>query len=52
MLAAKLREVFEDDERAIRIGAQAHEVACKRHGPDIVVREILAVYEEVMRTSL
>lgn len=52
MLVAKLREIFENDDLARRLGAQAHEVACRRHDPDLVVREILEVYEDVMRNAL
>lgn len=51
MLAAKLREVFLDDNLAMRLGTQAHEVACRRHDPDLVVKEILAVYEDVIRNA-
>jgi glycosyltransferase involved in cell wall biosynthesis len=49
LLAARLREVFEDDGLAVRLGRQAHEVAVKRHDSDTVVREILAVYEHVVK---
>ena len=48
MLAARLREVFEDDGLAVRLGRQAHNVACKRHNPDSVVRQVLRIYEDVL----
>ncbi|MBV5328703.1 MAG: glycosyltransferase family 4 protein [Chlorobium sp.] len=49
MLAARLQEVFEDDDLASRLGAQAREVASRRHDPDLVLQGILDVYEDVMR---
>jgi glycosyltransferase involved in cell wall biosynthesis len=49
MLAARLRELFEDDGLAVRLGNQAHEVAAERHAPDTVVRGILAVYEDLVK---
>lgn len=51
MLAAKLRGIFEDDELAMRLGAQAHEVASLRHDPDLIINEILAVYKDVMKNA-
>lgn len=49
MLAARLREIFEDDDLAIRLGRQAHDVACRRHDPKMVVEEILAVYQDLIK---
>lgn len=49
MLAARLRDVFEDDSLAVRLGSQAHEVAVRRHDPRSIVQEILAAYEEVLK---
>jgi len=49
MLAAKLRKVFEDDALAVQLGAGAHAEASVRHDPGLVVREILAVYQDVLR---
>jgi glycosyltransferase involved in cell wall biosynthesis len=51
MLAARIREIFEDDDLAVRLGSQAREVAVRRHDPDVIVNEILAVYEDVLRRS-
>lgn len=51
MLAARLRELFEDDGLAVRLGSQAHEVASLRHDPEQVVGEILAVYEDVVKQA-
>lgn len=48
MLAARLREIFENDALAMKLGSQAHEAASQRHDPGLVVKEILAVYEEVL----
>jgi L-malate glycosyltransferase len=52
MLAARLRELFQDDILAVRLGRQGHEVAVRRHDPDAVVQEILKVYEEVLGNSI
>ncbi len=51
MLAAKIREIFEDDALAIKIGNQALEVSRKRHDANNVIEEILAVYENVIRVA-
>lgn len=51
MLAEKLRNVFDNDNLAIKIGAQAHEVAVKRHDPDIVIDQILKAYNVVIEQS-
>ena len=51
MLAARLREVFEDDSLAVQLGSQAHEVAVRRHDPDAIVHEILTAYEQVLGKS-
>jgi glycosyltransferase involved in cell wall biosynthesis len=48
MLAVKIRKLFENDELAVRIGSQARQSATVRHDPDSVVREILAVYDDIM----
>jgi len=49
MLAAKLREVFENDDLASRLGNEARDVAARRHDPGLIVREVLAVYEAVLK---
>jgi glycosyltransferase involved in cell wall biosynthesis len=51
MLAARLRDLFEDDNLAVRIGRQAHEVAVKRHDPDSIVHEVVTAYEDVLGRS-
>ncbi len=51
MLADKLREVFDNDGLAVRLGAQAREVAVKRHDPAAVVQEILHNYESIVGRS-
>lgn len=48
MLAAKLCEIFENDHWAIHLGSVAHSVAEKRHDPDKIMRELIAVYEDVL----
>jgi glycosyltransferase involved in cell wall biosynthesis len=48
MLAARLREVFEDDALAERLGAQAHALAVERHDPEAIVHEILTAYETIL----
>jgi glycosyltransferase involved in cell wall biosynthesis len=51
MLAARLREIFEDDELARRLGRQANEVAVRRHDPALIISEIVDNYEEVLRRA-
>jgi glycosyltransferase involved in cell wall biosynthesis len=51
MLAARIREVFEDDDLAVRLGRQAREVAVLRHDPDVITNELLGIYEDVLRRS-
>jgi glycosyltransferase involved in cell wall biosynthesis len=48
-LAARIREVFDDDALAKRLGEQAHEVARKRHDPVAVVQHVLAAYEDILK---
>ena len=48
MLAARLRDVFEDDSLAVRLGNQAHEVAVRRHNPDTIIQDIVTAYEAVL----
>jgi glycosyltransferase involved in cell wall biosynthesis len=50
MMAALLRQVFDDDELAMRLGQQSREVATLRHNPDSIVSEIISVYEHVAQT--
>jgi len=52
MLAARIRQVFEDDELAVRLGRQAHNVACKRHNPDVIVQQVLNIYEDVLSKTV
>lgn len=51
MLAARVREVFENDDLAQTLGNQAHEAAAGRHDPESVVCEILAAYEHVIKMA-
>ena len=48
MLASKLRDVFEDDSLAIKLGVQAHEVAVKRHDPDTIIQQVVTAYEDIL----
>lgn len=49
MLAARLREVFENDALAIRLGEQSYDVARRCHDPDAVVKQVLLAYDEVLK---
>ncbi|NQU05950.1 MAG: glycosyltransferase family 4 protein [Calditrichaeota bacterium] len=49
MLAARLREIFEDDSLAVRLAEQAHSVASQRHDPDTVVKQCLHSYDYVLK---
>lgn len=51
MLAARLRELFDDDALAVRLAEQAREVARKRHEPDAIVRGVLEAYQDVRHKS-
>lgn len=51
MLASVLRNVFEDDELAKQLGSQAHKVAIKRHDPNVIVRDLLVVYNDVLKIA-
>ena len=48
MLAARLREVFEDDDLAVRLGNQAHEVAAMRHDPEAIIKDMVSAYRAVL----
>lgn len=48
MLSARLREVFEDDELALKLGDQARKIAIFRHDPNKVIRDVLNVYEDIL----
>jgi len=48
-LAAKLREVFENDDFARQLGSQARETTQQRHAPDRVVSALIQAYEDVLR---
>ncbi len=45
MLASRLREVFENDALAVRLGGAAWEAARMRHDPHIVVQQVLSAYD-------
>jgi glycosyltransferase involved in cell wall biosynthesis len=49
MLAARLREIFENDELTVRIGSRAREIAVKRHDPDMIVKQVLSNYDAVLK---
>jgi glycosyltransferase involved in cell wall biosynthesis len=49
MLAARIREVFEDDALAIRLGEQGREEARRRHEPNAIVQRVLEAYEDVVQ---
>jgi glycosyltransferase involved in cell wall biosynthesis len=51
MLASVLQNVFEDDELAKQLGDQAHKVAVERHDPNAIVRDLLVVYNEVLKKA-
>jgi len=51
MLAARLRDVFEDDSLAVRLGSNAHKIAVKRHDPVSIVEEVLETYDEILGKS-
>jgi glycosyltransferase involved in cell wall biosynthesis len=48
-LAAKLREVFENDDFARQLGSRAREIAQQRHAPDRVVSALIQAYEDVLQ---
>jgi glycosyltransferase involved in cell wall biosynthesis len=51
MLVAKIREIFENDELAVKLGRQARSHARQRHDPDVIVREIVTTYEDILRIA-
>lgn len=51
MLASRLREIFENDDLAVRLGNQAHEVAVKRHDPDAIISDVVSAYNEILGIS-
>ena len=51
MLVAKLRGLFEDDDLAVSLGNQAHEVAVRRHDPDLIIHEVVKAYEAIVGKS-
>jgi len=50
-LAAKLREVFKNDDLAQQLGSQARETAQQRHAPDSVIEGLTQAYKDVLRRS-
>ena len=52
MLAARLREVFENDAIAVRVGEQGRIAARQRHDPGTIVEQVLSAYEDVLRKSV
>ena len=51
MLAARIRQIFENDALAIHLSKQSHDIARQRHDPDVVIKEVLFAYEEVLKKS-
>lgn len=52
MLAARLREIFDNDALAVCLGKNSHHVAAKRHDPDAVVQQVLSAYDAVFKYSM
>ncbi len=50
MLAEKIRSLFLDDDLAVRLGANAHNIARRRHDPDVVVAELMTAYHMILAT--
>jgi len=48
MLASRIREVFESDDFAQRLGAAAREAARRRHDPETVVSGIVEAYRDIV----
>jgi len=51
MLAARLRQIFENNDLARRLGSQAQSAASKRHDPRAIVPEVLTIYKDVLARS-
>ncbi len=49
MLAERIRQIFEDDALAVKLGKQAQITARLRHDPGIIVPEILSTYDDILR---
>ena len=47
-LAARLRQVFDNDDLAARLGTQSHRDAAIRHDPDTVVKQLAVTYDRVL----
>lgn len=50
MLAAKLKEIFTNDDLAVRLGNKAREIAIKRHNPDCIVQGLIETYKNILTT--
>jgi glycosyltransferase involved in cell wall biosynthesis len=48
MLAARIRQVFNDDRLAERLGCNARKLAVERHRPELIVKQLLKAYEEIL----
>lgn len=48
-LAAKLSEVFENDDLAQQLGSRARETAQQRHDPESVIGALIQAYEDVLQ---
>ena len=51
MLAARLREVFKNDEIAFHLDEQSREAAFIRHNPDTVVQQVFSAYKSILRET-
>jgi len=52
VLAARIKEIFLDDDLAIRLGAEARKTALIRHDPEIITQKVLEVYRQVIAASV
>jgi hypothetical protein len=51
MLAERIAAVFDNDELACRLGANARIAAMERHDPALVVRQLLDAYCDAVHTA-
>ncbi len=48
LLAEKIRNIFLDDELALRLGKNARRIAHERHAPKTVVQQLISAYKEIL----
>jgi glycosyltransferase involved in cell wall biosynthesis len=51
MLADRIAEIFDSDELACRLGANARLAAMERHDPALVMRQLLDAYCDAVDTA-